>query len=345
MVFRDKTKQLVAFFDSGVGGLTAVAEFAKLTSGVDVVYFADTFNMPYGNKSAKDIERLAISGLSFLSSFNPDLIVVACGTVSSVLNYNKKDLSQIINAPIIFVIEPSCTAVYDFSKNKRIGVMATSATVNTASYTKALLKINPAIKVFEEPCPELALLIENNLLNYDACASSRVDSCFSNNKKIPPTSAECNKSALKTKMNMKALECDKDTVKFSFTNKSLKRFYNNGSLDFFDRPKDVQLIKKYLNFFCDKGIDVLILGCTHYPVIQDYVANFFEGKVKVVNSSREVAKSATRALAAMNLVKASHDRGNLTIYVSGDGDSFYKKAKSILYTDNFKDIKIAHAIC
>lgn len=145
----------IGVFDSGVGGLTVVKELFKLVPGVEVFYFADTLNMPYGNKKKEEIIECASRIVKFLTLYSPDLIVSACGTVSSVLV--DMDMSNYV----IGVIHPSCCAASQVTKNGNIGVIATSFSIESRQYSKCLLGIDKKFRVFSESCPSLAGMIED----------------------------------------------------------------------------------------------------------------------------------------------------------------------------------------
>lgn len=146
----------IGVFDSGIGGLTFVKELFNLVSNVEVVYFADTLHMPYGNKSKEYIMNRAKIIINFLKSKNSELIVSACGTVSSVLpefqNYEN----------IIGVVKSSCLKASQITKNGNIGIIATELSIKEKYYEKILLNLNKKFNIYPKACPELAEIIENN---------------------------------------------------------------------------------------------------------------------------------------------------------------------------------------
>ena len=145
----------IGIFDSGIGGLTVVKELFKLVPGVEIFYFADTLNMPYGNKKKEEIMECASKIVRFLTLYNPELIISACGTVSSVLD------DMHMSNKIIGVINSSCYAASEVTKNGNIGVIATSFSIESRQYSKCLLEIDKKFKVFSESCPSLAGIIED----------------------------------------------------------------------------------------------------------------------------------------------------------------------------------------
>ncbi len=154
--------QPIGIFDSGIGGLTVLKELRKLLPNEDVIYFGDTARVPYGTKSKKTITKYAFQIADFLLRQNVKLIVVACNTVSS---NSLNALKRAYKIPIIGVIEPGVELALSVSKNKRIGVIGTSATINSHKYKLLLNKKSPDVKVFEKACPLFVPLIESGFIN------------------------------------------------------------------------------------------------------------------------------------------------------------------------------------
>lgn len=156
-------KRPIGVFDSGLGGLSAVKAMLKYLPNEDIIYFGDTGRVPYGTRSEKIIDIYAKEDIAFLEKFNCKLIVAACGTVSSVA---KNAISQ-VKEPFVEVVTPASEAAAKATKNNKIGVMGTSATINSNSYLKAIQKINPDIHVSGVSCPMLVSLVENNWIDDD----------------------------------------------------------------------------------------------------------------------------------------------------------------------------------
>lgn len=162
----------IGVFDSGIGGLTFVKELFNLVSNIEVVYFADTLHMPYGNKSKEYIMNRAKIIIDFLKSKNSELIVSACRTVSSILpefqNYEN----------IIGVVKSSCLKASQITKNGNIGIIATELSIKEKYYEKILSNLNKNFNIYPKACPELAEIIENNnnLSNQDF---NYIKSCIS----------------------------------------------------------------------------------------------------------------------------------------------------------------------
>lgn len=149
---------MIGIFDSGLGGLTALKEIRALLPDEDYVYFGDTGRVPYGTRTPETIIRYAKQDVRFLLTFRPKAILAACGTVSSTA---MAELTSEFDIPIIGVVESTARAAADATKNGRIGIIGTSATIKSGSYAKVLRSINPALAFTEVACPLFVPLVEN----------------------------------------------------------------------------------------------------------------------------------------------------------------------------------------
>ncbi len=157
----------VGIFDSGLGGLTAAAEFEKLFKNKKYIYFGDTARVPYGTKSADTICRYAYQDTGFLIDKGASLIIVACGTVSANAIDSLKSRFQV---PIVGVVEPAAqkAAEVAMAGNGRVIVLGTSATVKSGAYESAIHRIDPSVKVLSVPCPMFVPLVENGYTGGEA---------------------------------------------------------------------------------------------------------------------------------------------------------------------------------
>lgn len=161
----------VGVFDSGIGGLTVLKKLTEKYPLNDYIYFGDTINIPYGEKDIDTLYNLSSKIVEFLIDNKVDLIVIACGTVSSNCYIKLKDNYDI---EIIDIISPTIKYIKD-NNYKDIGVLATTRTINSHVFRN-----NLDIIVYEEACSEFVDLIENNkidLINVD----KHLDNINSNN--------------------------------------------------------------------------------------------------------------------------------------------------------------------
>lgn len=154
----------IGVFDSGLGGLSAVKEFLHILPNENIIYFGDTGRVPYGNRSRETITRYAEQDTRFLLENNVKMVVAACGTVSSVAG---KILEEKLPVPYTGVVNPTAYAAAHKTKSGRIGVIGTSATINSHSYKTRLNFLNKDFQVFEQACPLFAPFVENGLIHKD----------------------------------------------------------------------------------------------------------------------------------------------------------------------------------
>ena len=153
----------IGVFASGLGGLTAVKELLKVLPYENIIYFGDTGRVPYGDKSRKTILKYALLDIEFLKSLDVKMILAACGTVSSILEESNVN----IEIPFTGVIAPTATAAASATRNNKIGIIGTTATIKSGSYKRELLKINPNLQIFEQDCPLFVPLVENGFIEKD----------------------------------------------------------------------------------------------------------------------------------------------------------------------------------
>ena len=146
----------IGIFDSGLGGLTVAKEITKLLPNENIVYFGDTGRVPYGTRSHETIKKYAAQDERFLLTQGVKMIVAACGTVSSLAGEDEKNLP----VPFVEVVSHSVKAAVEATKNKRIGVLATPATIKSGAHKKQILEILPDALVIENSANLLVPLVE-----------------------------------------------------------------------------------------------------------------------------------------------------------------------------------------
>ena len=251
-------KRPIGVFDSGLGGLTVVRQLRRLLPGEDIVYFGDTARVPYGNKSPEAIIRFSRENCRFLTSQNVKMIIVACNTASSL---SLEFLKRCFRVPIIGVIEPGAKMAVSSTRNNRVGVIGTNATVSSGAYGKALKKINPRIRMFATACPLFVPLVEEGW----------------GGKKVTHVIAST-----------------------------------------------------YLNPLKKSGVDTLVLGCTHYPLLRSEIAAIMGKKVQLVDSAKEVAKEAHLILDANGLLNNGERPARSEFFVSDEPHRFAKLGEKFL---------------
>lgn len=156
----NKNTAPIGVFDSGVGGLTVVREIVRQLPNENIVYFGDTARVPYGSKSQNTIIRFSEQIIRFLKTKEVKAIVIACNTASALALDAVRDEFDI---PIMGVIVPGARAAVETTQNRKVGVVATDATVRSGMYTKIIQEMDPSIEVVEKACPLFVPLVEEGL--------------------------------------------------------------------------------------------------------------------------------------------------------------------------------------
>jgi glutamate racemase len=161
----------IGVFDSGYGGLTVLKEIKTQSPQYDYIYLGDNARTPYGNRSFETIYHYTWQCVQWLFKQNCPLIIVACNTASAkaLRSIQQKDLEK--NFPgkkVLGVIRPTTEIIGNYSKTNHVGILATNGTVQSQSYLIEIEKFFPELKVFQQACPMLVPLIENNEFENEA---------------------------------------------------------------------------------------------------------------------------------------------------------------------------------
>ncbi|MBR3463601.1 MAG: glutamate racemase [Clostridiales bacterium] len=152
----------IGVFDSGIGGLTVLREIWKVLPGESTIYFGDNSRAPYGNKSRSTIIRYSLQNMKFLESKDVKMIVIACNTASAYAYDTLKDRAGV---PVVEVVTPGAEAAIRATKNGRIGIIGTKATISTGVYKKAVEDCAEKhgiknIEIYQKTCPLFVSLAE-----------------------------------------------------------------------------------------------------------------------------------------------------------------------------------------
>ena len=253
----------IGVFDSGLGGLTVVRELIHLLPREDIIYFGDTARVPYGGRSPETILKFARQDMNFLCSFDLKAIVIACGTISTT---SLSTLQKEFDLPILGVVEPTALAAANATRNNKIGLIATKASVQSGAYDRRIRQEKATAQVYGEACPLLVPLVENG------------------------------------------------------------RF----------RPGDpvVEMVaEEYLQPMKDIGVDTLVLGCTHYPLLSDVIGNIMGPDVTLISSGAETARALQTLLQTNDALAGEDATGDVSYYVSDSVTGFTETAGLFLRSD------------
>jgi len=253
----------IGVFDSGLGGLTAVRSLRQILPEENLIYFGDTARVPYGGRSRETLLKYARQDVRFLRSFDLKAIVIACGTVSTTA---LTTLQAENDLPIIGVVDPTCRRAAAMTRNRKVGLIATLASVRSGAYEAAIAALDPDIQVTTRSCPLFVPLVENGRIH----------------------------------------------------------------------PGDVVIetvAREYLEPMRDTGIDTLIMGCTHYPLLTEVIGGVMGPDVTLVSAGEESAFELKRMLKARELRADENRQGDADYYVSDRVEDFERIASLFLQED------------
>jgi glutamate racemase len=245
----------IGIFDSGVGGLTVARAVIDLLPQEPVVYFGDTVRSPYGPRQIEEIRGFSREIASFLLGRDVKLLVVACNSVEVAAI---EDLTDSSNVPVVGVIEPGVRAALRATRNGRVGVIGTEATITSGAYDRA---VGSAAELVSAACPAFVPFVERG-----------------------------------------------DT-----TSEDL-----------------LEAARGYLRPLIDAGVDTLILGCTHYPLLSGLLQIVMGPDVVLISSAEETAKDVYGMLVRHELVGPEDTTPRHEFLCSGDPSSFLALASRFL---------------
>lgn len=153
---------MIGIFDSGSGGLTVVKEFLKELPNYKIIYFGDTAHLPYGTKSPNLTKKWSKEIIKFLLKKGAKVIIIACHTASALaFDFLKKEFPKI---PIFEIITPGVKRASEITRNRKIGIIGSPATIKSQAHKNKLLFLNPTLKTYSRACPLFVPLVEEGLI-------------------------------------------------------------------------------------------------------------------------------------------------------------------------------------
>jgi glutamate racemase len=162
----------IGIFDSGVGGLTVMKDILRLLPQEDTIYVGDTARVPYGTRSARTVTQYALQIAEFLNSRNVKMLVVACNTSAAVA---MNPLQERFKIPVIGVIEPGAACAAETTRNKKVGVIGTEATIRSEAYVEAIRRIDPQVELYLKSCPLFVSLAEEGWVDNEVARLTAED--------------------------------------------------------------------------------------------------------------------------------------------------------------------------
>lgn len=151
----------IGVFDSGFGGLTVLKALLELIPDAEYLYFGDTARLPYGSKSVETVARYAVEAAHFLEGHGAELLVIACNTATALA---LDRITAAAHVPVVGVVNPGAEAAAAVSRNKKVVLIGTEATVSSHAYHKALKA--QGLDAREKACPLLVPLVEEGWIEH-----------------------------------------------------------------------------------------------------------------------------------------------------------------------------------
>ena len=237
-------------FDSGVGGLTVLHECLVTLPHEDFLYLGDHARLPYGPRPLDEVRQFTREIGAFLESQGVKLVVAACNTATSAA---LPQLQEELAVPVVGVITPEAHAAVQATRNRRIGLLATEATVEAGRYAELVRTLDAGVELVPVACPRLVPLIEND----DPFAAETTDA-----------------------------------------------------------------VREYAQPLKEAGVDTVILGCTHYPLIRPIFQRVFGRDVTLVFSAEETAREVAETLARKGFENDATREGTYRFLTTGEPEAF-----------------------
>ncbi len=250
----------IGVFDSGLGGLTVFKEIAKHLPGESMIYFGDSGRAPYGTKSKETIIKYTLQDIRFLMSNDIKMVVMACNTMSA---HSFDTVKNNLEIPIIEVIGAGAATAVAETKNKKLGIIGTSATINSGAYQKAIKKLDKNIETYQRACPLFVPLVEEGQ-------------------------------------------------------------------GWWENDITLRIAQQYLTPLKQTGVDTLVLGCTHYPLLYETICKVMGEDVKLVSSALEVARVVKRVIIDNNIQRDVRCQPEYRYYTSDSVEKFEPLYSTIL---------------
>ena len=152
----------IGVFDSGVGGLTVLAELHRRMPAESTVYLGDNARTPYGPRPADEVRRFTLEAVDWLLAQDVKLLVLACNTATA---RALPDARSRASVPVVGVVRPGAVSAAAATRSRQVGVIATAGTVESGAYPDAIVEADPAIHVAQQACPELVPMVEAGILD------------------------------------------------------------------------------------------------------------------------------------------------------------------------------------
>lgn len=289
----------IGVFDSGNGGLTVLREIVLHMPSESTVYVGDTLHFPYGPRDLGEVRGFVADICTYLVDRGCKIVVIACNTATAA---GLRQAQMMFDIPIVGVVEPGSRAATYVTHNRRVGVIATQGTVDTGAYENAIHNLDAGIDVISRATPRFVDIAEAGL-QFQACPPSA--SCGGLNDHLSSESLIVSDRGV--------LDCDSGEV------------YQN-------------IAEEYLAPLRNAGIDTLVLGCTHFPLIQPLIRSGIGEGVTLVSSAEETAKEVRAILKRRGELAQSSHEPSREYLITGDGTSEFERFGSLVMGETIGEV-------
>jgi glutamate racemase len=249
----------IGVFDSGVGGLTVLAELRRRLPSEPTIYLGDNARAPYGPRPADEVRRFTLEAVDWLAAQDVKLLVLACNTATARALGAVRDR---VDVPVVGVVRPGAVAAAAATRSRSVGVIATAGTVESGAYPDAIVEADPAVSVIQQACPELVPMVEAGIV---------------------------------------------------------------------DGRRAESVLRAYLEpmLAAEPGLDTLLLGCTHYPLLREPIERIVGDRVAVVDSAFTTALAVEDLLDALGAPSSGNGIPAHRVATTGDVAAFVAVAERV----------------
>lgn len=273
----------IGIFDSGFGGLTVARAIHERLPHESLVFFGDTARCPYGPRELREVRGFVHEIAGWLTGHDVKMIVIACNTATAA----GLALAQMeFDVPVIGVVEPGARGAVRMTRNRKVGVIATQATVDSGIYADTIRNLDAGVTAYSTATPRFVEIVEDGVRR--------------SNSPIERLTAEAS--------------------------------------DVYLRPAFQEIARDYLDPIKKAGVDTLVLGCTHYPVLAPLIQQAVGEDVSIISSSEETAKEVVETLTYRRHLNDGSAPAHNSFFTTGSDLDDFRKIGAHIFGEPIEDL-------
>jgi glutamate racemase len=265
----------IGIFDSGLGGLTVASEVMRVLPHESILYVGDTARCPYGPRPLDEVQRFVLQVGTWLAGRRVKMLVIACNTGTAA---GLAAAQRTFDVPVVGVVEPGARAAVQATFNRKVGVIATTGTVESGAYSNAVRALDAGVTVFSVAAPKFVDIVEQGL-------------------HMGPGTVEG---------------------------------WMADSSEVFVRPTFYEIARDYLDPLKRTGVDTLVLGCTHFPLLSTAIGQVMGREVRLISSAQETAREVAGVLGAREWLAPESNAPRHRFFTTGDAEEFARLGSAVL---------------